>query len=108
MLRRGEALVRPGDIAVVRDPVLSDDTLTDTEGTCWKQSEGSSSCDKHVVPVIYWGTARGTTWREKLKQGWSACKSRTFARSSGPRVRNSRLHQQQYPGENCTWDNSAS
>ncbi|CBJ48453.1 hypothetical protein Esi_0002_0275 [Ectocarpus siliculosus] len=48
MLRRGEALVRPGDIAVVRGPVLSDETLTDTEGTCWKQSEG-----EHQQPLCF-------------------------------------------------------
>ncbi|CAN0377064.1 unnamed protein product, partial [Ectocarpus sp. 12 AP-2014] len=48
MLRRGEALVRPGDIAVVKDPVLSDETLTDTEGTCWKQSEG-----EHQQPLCF-------------------------------------------------------
>lgn len=34
-------LVQPNDVAFVRDTVLSDSTLTDTDGTCWKQSEGS-------------------------------------------------------------------
>ncbi|CAM9462535.1 unnamed protein product, partial [Hapterophycus canaliculatus] len=32
--------VQPNDVALVHDPVLSDTTLTDTQGTCWKQSEG--------------------------------------------------------------------
>ena len=41
MLRRSHnPVVRPGGVALVRDPVLSDGTLTDTEGTCWKQSQG--------------------------------------------------------------------
>ncbi len=33
----------PEGVALVRDPVLSDQTLTDTKGACWKQSEGVSS-----------------------------------------------------------------
>lgn len=42
LLRRGDRpLVLPEDVALVRDPVLSDNTLTDTQGTCWKQSEGA-------------------------------------------------------------------
>lgn len=31
---------RPEDVVRVRDPVLSDDFLRDTEGKCWRQSEG--------------------------------------------------------------------
>ncbi|CAM9773752.1 unnamed protein product, partial [Hapterophycus canaliculatus] len=33
-------LVQPDEVAFVRDTVLSDKSLSDTEGTCWKQSEG--------------------------------------------------------------------
>lgn len=41
VLQRGESpMVKPGDVALVRDPVLSDSVFTDDEGTCWKQSEG--------------------------------------------------------------------
>lgn len=44
MLRTGKhPATTPGGVALVRDPVLSDQTLTDTEGRCWKQSEGVSS-----------------------------------------------------------------
>lgn len=32
--------VWPGDVRLVRDPVLSDTTLTDNTGSCWKQSQG--------------------------------------------------------------------
>eukprot|EP00904_Undaria_pinnatifida_P001181 jgi/Undpi1/11063/HiC_scaffold_30.g13361.m1 len=33
-------VVLPEDVALVRDPVLSDKALSDTEGTCWRQTEG--------------------------------------------------------------------
>lgn len=32
--------VTPEDVRLVRDPVLSDKTLTDTSGACWTQSTG--------------------------------------------------------------------
>ncbi|CAM9695268.1 unnamed protein product, partial [Scytosiphon promiscuus] len=35
-----DPVVQPDDVGLVHDPVLSDLTLTDTKGTCWKQSEG--------------------------------------------------------------------
>lgn len=42
VLRRSEAsTVRPDDVTLVRDPVLSNTMLTDSEGTCWKQSQGA-------------------------------------------------------------------
>lgn len=34
-------VVLPDDVAFVRDTVLSDKSLSDTEGNCWKQSEGA-------------------------------------------------------------------
>lgn len=41
LLRKSKGpVVQPEDVALVRDPVLSDKMLTDTKGTCWKQSEG--------------------------------------------------------------------
>lgn len=36
-----DTVVQPKDVALVRDPVLSDKTLSDTAGKCWKQSEGA-------------------------------------------------------------------
>ena len=32
--------VRPDGVRLVRDPVLSDQAFTDTDGTCWRQSSG--------------------------------------------------------------------
>ncbi len=50
LLRRGKRpVVQPEDVALVRDPVLSDNMLTDTKGTCWKQSEGASRIHGYVV-----------------------------------------------------------
>ena len=34
--------VQPDDVAFVRDPVLSYKALSDKEGKCWKQSEGTT------------------------------------------------------------------
>lgn len=42
VLRLGESVVQPDDVALVRDPVLSDKSFSDREGRCWKQSEGAS------------------------------------------------------------------
>ncbi|CAM9695197.1 unnamed protein product [Scytosiphon promiscuus] len=51
MLLGGDAaFARPDNVALVRDPVLSDSTLTDTEGQCWKQSEGEC---KHEQPLCF-------------------------------------------------------
>lgn len=36
--------VRPGDVWLVKDPVLSDKALTDTTGACWGQSSGAYVC----------------------------------------------------------------
>lgn len=52
VLEHGESpMVQPGGVALVRDPVLSDSMFTDTEGTCWKQSEGAplSRARTHVM-----------------------------------------------------------
>lgn len=43
-----DTTVQPKDVALVRDPVLSDKTLSDTEGKCWKQSEGAQYFDLAV------------------------------------------------------------
>ncbi|CAM9193464.1 unnamed protein product [Ectocarpus sp. 13 AM-2016] len=49
LLRKSKGpVVQPGDVALVRDPVLSDKMLTDTKGTCWKQSEG-----EHEQPLCF-------------------------------------------------------
>lgn len=36
----GDPTVKPEDVRLVRDPVLSDEAFTDTDGDCWKQSKG--------------------------------------------------------------------
>lgn len=38
--RCGHPKVDPADVHLVRDPVLSDTRLNDTDGVCWTQSEG--------------------------------------------------------------------
>lgn len=38
--REPNATVAPDDVALVRDPVLSDKMLSDKEGSCWKRSAG--------------------------------------------------------------------
>ncbi|CAN0182794.1 unnamed protein product [Ectocarpus sp. 6 AP-2014] len=38
--RDPNATVAPDDVALVRDPVLSDKMLSDKEGSCWKRSAG--------------------------------------------------------------------
>lgn len=46
---------RPDNVALVRDPVLSDKTLTDTGGACWKQSEGACrthKCESAFLAVM--------------------------------------------------------
>ncbi|CAB1098846.1 unnamed protein product [Ectocarpus sp. CCAP 1310/34] len=49
LLRKSKGpVVQPEDVALVRDPVLSDKMLTDTKGTCWKQSEG-----EHEQPLCF-------------------------------------------------------
>ncbi|CAM9285887.1 unnamed protein product [Ectocarpus fasciculatus] len=49
LLRKSKGpVVQPEDVALVRDPVLSDKILTDTKGTCWKQSEG-----EHEQPLCF-------------------------------------------------------
>lgn len=44
MLSRGapSPASRSEDVRLVRDPVLSDKTLTDTTGACWRQSQGAA------------------------------------------------------------------
>lgn len=38
--RDPKSTVAPDDVALVRDPVLSDKLLSDKEGSCWKRSAG--------------------------------------------------------------------
>ncbi|CAN0355579.1 unnamed protein product, partial [Ectocarpus sp. 12 AP-2014] len=47
----------------VKDPVLSDKTLTNTEGTCWKQSEG-----EHQQPSCFILPASSTQTNEGMHQ----------------------------------------
>ena len=46
-------VVLPEDVALVRDPVLSDKALSDTEGTCWRQTEGmqTRALRQHILYV---------------------------------------------------------
>lgn len=38
-----DPVVSPDDVQLVRDPVLSDKMLSDTDGKCWQQSNGEAS-----------------------------------------------------------------
>ena len=42
--------VRPDGVHLVRDPVLSDQAFTDTDGTCWRQSTGVCA-GRHLSPI---------------------------------------------------------
>lgn len=50
-----DPMVQPDDVVLVRDPVLSDKTLTDTTGACWKQSEGRCTSSMRLVPCLRLG-----------------------------------------------------
>ncbi|CAM9922247.1 unnamed protein product [Ectocarpus sp. 4 AP-2014] len=45
------SLLKPEDVALVRDPVLSDKMLTDTDGTCWRQSQGEFQPLCFILPA---------------------------------------------------------
>lgn len=51
--RSANPVIQPKDVELVRDPVLSDKMLSDTEGKCWKQSEGGGG--ELAVFVLYSG-----------------------------------------------------
>lgn len=40
LLQDSDSVVRPEGVSLVRDPVLGDKMLSDTEGKCWRQGEG--------------------------------------------------------------------
>lgn len=39
---RNNTVVQPEEVVLVTDPILSDSKFSDTDGKCWRQSEGAT------------------------------------------------------------------
>eukprot|EP00903_Cladosiphon_okamuranus_P011257 g10615.t3 len=53
--------LKPGDVQLVRDPVLCDKALTDTTGVCWRQSSGPLGEQQPLCFVLPAATNADTT-----------------------------------------------
>eukprot|EP00752_Nemacystus_decipiens_P016187 g14474.t2 len=96
VLRRGESVVQPEDVALVRDPVLSDTFFTDGQGKCWKQSEAD-----HEQPLCFIVPASNTEFTKEMHRRLVAQVVRpgdVFV-NVFPKHQQEVLEQHDYPGE---------